>query len=212
MKIVPAVLTDKLDELRRMVSEAEFCELLHIDIMDGRFVPTKSITAVDLASCKTKIPMEAHLMVENPEDYIKPFKSAGAMRFIFHFEATDKPEGVIEEIKDNGLEAGLAINPDTSLKSIKHLLEKIDYLLLMSVYPGFYGAKFVGGVLDKAVKVKRLKPELLLGMDGGIKADNIKIIKEAGVDLADVGSYIFKADNPEVAYNELKRLIGCEVQ
>ncbi|MFH0774236.1 MAG: ribulose-phosphate 3-epimerase [bacterium] len=208
MKIVPAVLTDKLDELALMVEKAEFCELLHIDIMDGRFVPTKSITAADLSSCKTKIPMEAHLMVENPENYIKPFKEAGVMRFIFHFEATDRQEEVIEEIKRKGLEAGLAINPDTSLESIKYLLEKIDYLLLMSVYPGFYGAKFVAEVLDKAVKVKRLKPGLLLGMDGGIKADNIKIIKEAGVDLADVGSYIFKADNPEAAFDELKRLSG----
>ncbi|MDI6751657.1 MAG: ribulose-phosphate 3-epimerase [bacterium] len=205
MKIVPALLTDKLDELRRMVEEAEFCELLHIDIMDGRFVPTKSITANDLASCKTKIPIEAHLMVENPEGYIKPFKEAGAMRFIFHFEATDRPEEVIEEIKEN-MEAGLAINPDTSLSSIEHLLEKLDYLLIMSVYPGFYGAKFVPEVLDKAVKIKRLRPELLLGMDGGIKADNIKIIKESGVDLADVGSYIFKADNPKAAFDELKRL------
>ncbi|MBU2461515.1 ribulose-phosphate 3-epimerase, partial [bacterium] len=165
MKIVPALLTDKLDELALMIEKTEFCELLHIDIMDGRFVPTKSITAIDLSSCKTKIPMEAHLMVENPEGYIKPFKEAGVMRFIFHFEATDRPEEVIEEIKENGLEAGLAINPDTSVGSIKHLLEKIDYLLLMSVYPGFYGAKFVPEVLDKALKVKRLRHDLLLGMD-----------------------------------------------
>jgi ribulose-phosphate 3-epimerase len=206
MKVVPAVLTDKSDELRMMLEKAKFCELLHIDIMDGRFVPTKSITANDLSSCKTTIPMEAHLMVENPEKHIKPFKEAGVIRFIFHFEATDRQEEAIEKIKDDGLEAGLAINPDTSIESIKHLLERIDYLLIMSVYPGFYGAKFVPESLDKAAAIKRLKPELLLGMDGGIKADNIKLIKEAGIDMADVGSYIFKADNPEAAYNELKRL------
>jgi ribulose-phosphate 3-epimerase len=207
MKIVPAVLTDKLDELKMMIEESSFCELLHIDIMDGKFVPTKSILAADLASCKTKIPMEVHLMVENPEDCIKPFKKAGAMRFIFHFEATDRQEEILEKIKDDGLEAGLAINPDTSIEEIRYLLEKLDYLLIMSVYPGFYGAKFIPEVLEKGVQVKRLKPELLLGMDGGVKADNIKLIKEAGIDLVDVGSYIFKADNPETAYNELNKCI-----
>jgi ribulose-phosphate 3-epimerase len=149
--------------------------------------------------------MEVHLMVENPENYIKPFKEAGAMRFIFHFEATDRQEEIIEKIKDDGLEAGLAINPDTSIENIRYLLEKLDYLLIMSVYPGFYGAKFIPEVLDKGVQVKRLKPKLLLGMDGGVKADNIKLIKEAGIDLVDVGSYIFKADNPEAAYNELRK-------
>jgi ribulose-phosphate 3-epimerase len=208
MKIVPAILCDQFSLLKEMVRvSSQFCDFLHIDITDGRFVPSKSITAEDLAKAEPSVGMEAHIMVKEPEDHIDSFKSAGVERIVFHFEATDSPEYVIDEIRERDLAVGLAINPDTELDRVESLLDRIDMLLLLSVYPGFYGARFVPSVLDKAYEAKRRRHDLFLGMDGGIKVDNIRRIKDAQVDLVAVGSAILKAEDPKEAFYNLRRAV-----
>lgn len=204
MKIIPAILTDKPQELKKMIGQAEdFCDLAQIDIMDGKFVPSRSISAADLAEIKTKLKLEIHLMVDEPSRYLEPFKDAGASRVIFHYESKENSSEVIKRIRDLGLEAGLAINPPTQLSEVESFFKDIDVLLLLSVNPGFYGSKFIPEVCDKARAIKKLKGNFILAMDGGIKYDNISMIKDAGVDIACVGSGIFGKGEPKQNYELL---------
>jgi len=209
MKIVPAVLTDKLDDLKRMISAAEsFCDLVQIDIMDGKFVPSKSISAEDLSKIKTDLKLEIHLMVEEPSRYLEPFKKAGAKRIVFHYESKENPSEVISKIRALGMEAGIAINPETPVSKLEKYLKDIDVLLFLSVNPGFYGSKFIPEVCDKARALKDRKEKPVIAMDGGLKADNILMIKDSGVDLACVGSGVFGKGDPAENYRNLLSRLG----
>lgn len=209
MKIVPAILTDKPEELKKMIKQAEdFCDLAQIDIMDGKFVPSRSVLVKDLAKVKTKLKLEIHLMVDEPSKYLKPFKDAGAMRIIFHYESKEKPSEVITKIRGLNLEAGLAINPPTEVLEVERFLKDIDVLLLLSVNPGFYGSKFIPEVCDKARALKKMEGNFVVAMDGGIKLDNILMIKDAGVDIACVGSGIFGQGEPKQNYELLLKKIA----
>lgn len=204
MKIIPAILTDKSEDLKNMIKKAEdFCDLAQIDIMDDKFVPSKSISAEDLAKIKTKLKLEIHLMVDEPSRYLKPFKEAGASRIVFHYESKENPSEVISKIRELNLEAGLAINPPTQLSEVKGLLKNINVLLLLSVNPGFYGSKFIPEVCDKARALKKMEGNFVVAMDGGIKLDNILMIRDAGVDVACVGSGIFGQGDPKENYQRL---------
>jgi len=198
MKIVPAILTNELKDLEKKIRQVEsFTDIAQIDIMDGKFVPSKSITAKDLSKIKTNLFLEAHLMVDYPSCEIIPFKEAGVKRFIFHFEAKENPEEVIEKIKKENMEVGLAINPETEIEFVEKFFERIELLLIMAVNPGFYGSKFIPQVLEKVRYLKKIrKRKFLIGLDGGIKINNIREIKEAGVELACVGSEIFCKGEP----------------
>ncbi|MEW6086965.1 MAG: ribulose-phosphate 3-epimerase [bacterium] len=208
MQIVPAILTDKKDVLEKMIRQCEkFCRLVQIDIMDGKFVPTMSISPFDLAEISTSINMEIHLMVENPLPLIKPFKDAGARRIIFHFESKDEPWEVIREIRAHNLDAGIAINPKTAVKDIEDFLLSIDQVLIMTVTPGYYGSPFLPEMMAKITELKRRKGKFLVSVDGGIKMENILIIKNSGVDSACVGSGIFRG-NPEENYKKLLEKIS----
>ncbi|HAV43351.1 TPA: ribulose-phosphate 3-epimerase [bacterium] len=209
MIIVPALLTDNRETLIEMIRISEsFTDYVQIDIMDGVFVPSRSVTASDLRGIETSLKMEAHLMVNSPHTYIDEFKEVGAFKIIFHFEATKEPEMVIEMIKESGLEVGLAINPETQLQQVEDLLGKVDSLLFLSVNPGFYGAEYIPGVLEKARVLRAARPHYRIGMDGGIKEDRLLEIKGAGVDIACVGSAILKAEDPKVAFLRLKKMIN----
>ncbi|MCM8779133.1 MAG: ribulose-phosphate 3-epimerase [Candidatus Omnitrophica bacterium] len=198
MKIVPAILTDDPQDLELKIRQTEaFSDIAQIDIMDGIFVPSKSITASDLAKIKTKLFLEAHLMVEKPIPEIIPFKEAGIKRIIFHFESQDNPQEAIALIHKEGLEVGLAINPGTEISQISNFLDRIDLLLLMAVNPGFYGSRFIPAVLEKARRLCAKKGNYLLGLDGGVKAENIRKIKSAGIEIVYVGSGIFGKGIPE---------------
>lgn len=201
MKIIPAILTEDLEDLELKIRQSEsFVEIVQIDIMDGKFVPSKSITAQDLAKIKTHLFLEAHLMVEHPFKEITPFKEAGVKRIIFHFESKDEPQEVMREIKQQGLEVGLAINPETSVKEVKPLLKDVKVLLLLAVNPGFYGSKFIPEVLDKSRMLAPNERYYVIALDGGVKLDNIVEIKNAGVEVACVGSGIFGRGNPKDNY------------
>lgn len=206
MQIVPAILTEKKEELLKMIRSVEkFCPLAQIDIMDGEFVPTRSISAADLAGIKTKIAKEIHLMVERPLSYLKPFKDAGASRLIFHFESKDDPSKVIEETRKLGLEVGLAINPETPVAKILGFLPAADQILVMTVNPGHYGSPFLPEMVNKIAELKKLGGKFSVSVDGGIKIDNILDVKNAGADLVCVGSGIFRG-NPEENYKKLQFL------
>ena len=207
--IIPAILTDNPKDLEKMIRQAEqFTDYAQIDIMDGKFVPSKSIIASDLAKIKTNLFLEAHLMVSQPQNYIQDFKKAGAKKIIFHFEATKKPLEAIKAIKDAGLKAGLAINPGTKNSQISQLVEKIESVLFLSVNPGFYGAKFIPEVIDKAREFKRLFPSVQTGIDGGMKLDNVRLASEIAIDYICVGSAIFSKEDPGESFKSLKNLIS----
>lgn len=209
MKIVPAVLTDSPEELKRMIAQSEgFCDLVQIDIMDGRFVPSKSISAGDLAKIKTALKLEIHLMVDEPSKYIEPFKEAGAKRIVFHYESKEDPAEVIRKIRGLGMETGIAINPGTPVLKVERYFKDIDVLLFLSVNPGFYGSKFIPEVCEKARALKGRKDRPTIAMDGGLKAENIMMIKDAGVDLACVGSGLFGKGDPKENYGNLVGKIG----
>lgn len=202
MLIFPAILTDKEEKLKEMIRIASsFSSNVHIDIMDGIFVPSYSISYDSLY--KTDIFIEIHLMVNFPCNYIAGFKKKGANRIIFHIEGKDDVEKTIKKIKEEKMQVGIALNPETRIENIKPFLDEIDIVLVMSVNPGFYGSKFIPEVLDKARELKNIRSNLCLEMDGGIKLSNISLLKSSGIDIAAVGSEIFLSENPATTYENL---------
>ena len=206
-RVVPAILTEDAEALERMIRQAEtFTDFVQLDIMDGLFVPSKSIKAEDITNLKTSLKWEAHLMVNNPQQYLNSFKQAGAKRVVFHSEATDKPLGVISQARGMGLEVGLAVNPETAIANILPFIDSVDSLLFLSVNPGFYGSPFIPEVLEKIRQFRKKCPGVKTGIDGGVKESNIATIAASGVDYIYVGSAIFLQENPAESYRRLSAL------
>jgi len=213
IRITPAILTDSPDKLVEMVVRVSgFTDWVQVDIMDGCFVSSRSVSCQQVNEANIEVSWEVHLMVEKPEKYIECLKDAGAKRIIFHYEATDSPETIIKSIRKLGLEAGLAINPKTEVKSITALLPKADSVLLLSVEPGYYGSPFIPRVLDKVKKIKDIKPELEIGIDGGIKEANIARVAASGVDSISVGSAIFLSKEPAESYKRLRKIAEAAIK
>ncbi len=207
IKIVPSVLTDNPEALAKMLCESDkFTDFVQIDIMDGIFVQSTSISINDITKIKTSLRWEAHLMVKNPEKYIQAFAKAGVEQIIFHYEATYSPDKLIGLIHNLGVKAGMAINPDTPISVIYPVADKVDSILFMSVIPGFYGSKFIPEVIDKIKDLRRIYPEMPLSIDGGIKENNISLIAKTGVNSICVGSAIFCQDNMSESYKRLEDL------
>ena len=204
---MPAILTDDPKTLETMVRQAEnFTDWVQFDIMDGMFVPSRSISYEQLARLPMKLGWEAHLMVKNPENYLEGFKQAGAQKVVFHQEATHSPQEVISQARRLGLGVGLCINPDTPISNILPLTDEVDSVLFLSVYPGFYGKKFIPEVLDKIREFKSICPGVETGIDGGIKESNIIKVTQAGVDFIYIGSAIFHQKIPANSYRRLSAL------
>jgi len=194
--------------LEKMVHQAKnFTDCVQIDIMDGRFVPSRSVTWEQVADLSVKLNWEAHLMVMQPEKCLKGFKQAGASKIIFHHEATTSPHDVISRIKNLGLEVGLAVNPDTPVSAIVPCVNEIDSILLLTVTPGFYGSQFIPEVMDKVAELRSIQPEIEIGVDGGVKENNIREIASAGVDYICVGSAVFMQTDPAESYRRLQSLV-----
>ncbi|UCC95723.1 MAG: ribulose-phosphate 3-epimerase [Candidatus Omnitrophota bacterium] len=205
--IIPALLTAKRDELIQMLSVCrEFTDYVQIDIMDGKFVPSMSLGLQDLEAISPLIQSEAHLMVEEPGDWLDAFAKFGSRRIIFHVEIENDHKEIIKRIRARNLEVGIAINPPTQLSDFVDLCELVDVVLFMTVNPGFYGSAFVPQVLEKIKEFKRLFPRKTVGIDGGVKLANIQQIAESGVDYICVGSAIFKAPRPKEAYLKFLKL------
>ena len=206
-KVVPAILTNDPAALETMIRQAEsFTNYVQLDIMDGQFVPSQSITWEHLTSLPTKLSWEVHLMVLRPEEYLQGFHQAGAQKVIFHYEATPSPREVIARARELGLGVGLAINPETTVSTILPLVDEVDSALLMTVNPGFYGSKFIPEVMDKVAELRNVRPNMEIGIDGGVKESNITQIARAGVDVIYVGSAIFRQPQPGESFRRLQAL------
>ncbi len=191
------------------VSNADF---LHVDVMDGHYVPNLTMGPVILenAAKMCKVPLDVHLMVENASFFIELFAPLKPQIISIHAENEKHPHRVLQLIKNLGITPGIVLNPHTHEESIKYLLESVGLVLLMSVNPGFGGQKFLDLVLEKAFKVKELikkyNPSCFLEVDGGVNDKNILELEEVGVDIVVSGSYIFKAKNRKLAIEGLQNV------
>jgi ribulose-phosphate 3-epimerase len=212
IKIAPSILSADFSCLSEEVKRVEMggADLLHIDVMDGHFVPNISLGFPVISSIKgkTNLPFDVHLMIENPEKFIDDFIEAGADIITVHVEAVVHLHRLINYIKNRGVKPGVALNPSTPLESIRYILDDISMVLIMSVNPGFGGQKFIPQMIEKIVKLKEIlnskNPEVLIEVDGGINENNAHDIISAGADILVAGSAIFNSPNPEKTIKKLK--------
>jgi len=207
IKIAPSILSANFAELGDEIKRVEEAgaDMLHIDVMDGHFVPNITIGVPVVASIKkiTNLPLDVHLMIENPERYIEAFKKAGADIITFHIEATKHAHRLVQEIKALGVKVGISINPATPISLIENIKDEVDMILVMSVNPGFGGQKFIEEVLTKISALSGSKAEIQV--DGGIGTDNIAKVVSAGADIIVAGASIFGAKSSANAVKELRR-------
>jgi len=184
-----------------------FAPFVQVDIMDGDFVPAMSIGVADLRLQDIRFGWEAHLMVAHPLRYLEPLRDAGAVRVTFHIESADVPALVVSQARLMGLGVGVALNPPTAVGDIAQLLEDVDNVLLMTVYPGCYGAPFVPEVMPKVGQIRAFSSQVEIGVDGGIKETNLVEVARQGVDTICVGSAVFSSLDPEASYLRLASLV-----
>ncbi len=210
-KILPSILSADFANLERDIKELENIgiDMFHIDVMDGNFVPNISFgfPIIEAIRPKTDKVFDCHLMIANPENYVEQFCKVGCDMVSFHIEATNHADRLIQVIKDNGKKAGIVLNPQTSLESIKYLLPKVDYVLIMTVNPGFGGQKFIPEMLEKIEELAKLREEknynFLIEVDGGINVETSKACRDKGADILVCGSFLFGASDKEKILGEL---------
>ena len=210
-KILPSILSADFANLERDIKELESIgvDIFHIDVMDGNFVPNISFgfPIIESIRPKTDKVFDCHLMIANPENYVEQFCKVGCDMVSFHIEATNHADRVIQVIKNNGKKAGIVLNPQTSIDSIKYLLPKLDYVLIMTVNPGFGGQKFIPEMLEKIEELAKLREEknynFLIEVDGGINIETSKSCRDKGADLLVCGSFLFGASDKEKTLGEL---------
>jgi len=215
-KLAPSILDADFTCLERELRKIEKggADLLHLDIMDGNFVPNISFGPRIVESIKsiTSLPLEVHLMVEKPENHIKSFINAGGDFIIVHYETSKHLDRLLQTINEAGVKSGIALNPATTLSVIEYLINKIDILLLMTVNPGFGGQKFIPEMIVKIEKAKKMidnqKKSISLAVDGGINLDNIFQVVKAGAEIIVAGQIIFKSPNPEMTIKKIKNIMN----
>ena len=214
--LAPSILSADLSNLAQQIRLVEMAgaDWIHCDIMDGHFVPNISFGPIIVQSARkcTVLPIDVHLMIENPDKYLEDFVNAGANCITVHQEEVIHLNRTINKIKDLGIKAGVAINPATPVHTLKDIAEYIDLVLIMSVNPGFGGQSFINNSLRKVRETVALREEMkadfLIEIDGGIDRETIKPSLQAGCDVFVSGSSIFHADNISAAATELKNLIS----
>jgi ribulose-phosphate 3-epimerase len=219
MKILaPSILSADFTNLSQQIRLVEMAgaDWIHCDVMDGHFVPniTFGPFIVEAVNRITNLPLDVHLMIENPELYVNDFIQAGADYITVHVEEVIHLNRLVNQIKELGAKAGVVINPSTPVQSIKDVAEYIDLLLIMTVNPGFGGQKFIPNSIRRiheAVELReKFHAKFLIEVDGGINNQNIKAVSDAGADVFVAGASIFKADNVSAATTELKNLISSK--
>ena len=207
--VAPSILAanfNNLDKEVKLVNNSQ-ADWFHLDVMDGLFVPNISfgIPIVKHINKIAKKPLDVHLMIENPSNYIEKFKNCGANILTVHYEACKHLHRVIENIKKNNMKAGVAINPHTPVNLLKDILKDIDLVCVMSVNPGFGGQSFILQTHEKIKKLAKLKIEnnFLIEVDGGVNIDNAKEIIKSGADVLVAGSSVFKSENHESAIDKI---------
>ncbi|WP_407370478.1 ribulose-phosphate 3-epimerase [Carnobacterium sp.] len=214
MKLAPSILSADFANLARDIQLVEDggADYIHVDVMDGHFVPNITFGADTVAAIRpvTKLPLDCHLMVEHPENYVKQFAAAGADIITVHPESTPHIHRVIQLIKDQGVKAGIAVNPGTPIETMMHVLGIVDLVLVMTVNPGYGGQSFIPEMLKKIEKAKEIKDRegytYEIQVDGGIAEQTAKQCKEAGATVFVAGSYIYSAEDP---LNQLNLLIDA---
>ena len=212
VKIAPSILSADFARLGEEIKDVERggADYIHVDVMDGHFVPNITIGPLIVEAIRpvTKLPLDVHLMIENPDQYIEAFARAGADFITVHVEACRHLHRTIQLIKSTGVKAGVVLNPATPVESLKHIIEDVDMVLLMSVNPGFGGQKFISSVLPKIRQVKELadsvNPDLEIEVDGGVNEETAKLVIEAGANVLVAGSAIFNKEDREAAIASLR--------
>jgi ribulose-phosphate 3-epimerase len=211
--IAPSILSADFMRLGEEIraAEAAGADMLHLDVMDGHFVPNITIgpAIVEAIRRTTKLPLDVHLMIEEPDKYLKDFASAGADYLTVHYEASVHLHRTVQWIKESGIKAGVSINPATPVWSLDHILSDVDMVLLMSVNPGFGGQGFIPCVMDKIRTLKNMISErgykVLIEVDGGVKSDNAMDIASAGADILVMGSAFFNAGDYSALMKKLRQ-------
>ncbi len=208
MIIAPSILACDLAHLQEEVdSIAPYAEWIQVDVMDGHFVPNLSFGAPVIACLKTPLLLDAHLMVQNPGQRIAEFLKAGCRNITFHAEAVTRTAdrtALIEAIHTGGATAGIALNPDTPVSAIADIIDAVDLVLVMSVFPGFGGQTFLPHVLEKVAEIRAAHPSLMIQIDGGMTAQTAREARQAGVTNIVAGSFIFKASDRAQAIQSLR--------
>ncbi len=212
MLVAPSVLSADFGNLQRDVEAIcdANCDLVHVDVMDGHFVPNLTIGPVvvsAIASCATK-PLDIHLMVENNTFFVELFAPLKPKYISFHIEEEKHPHRLIQKIRSLGIKPAIVLNPHTPPESVEYLLQDLDMVLLMSVNPGFGGQSFIDSVIPKASKLNEMRnkinPNCLIQVDGGVSDKNIQSLKDVGVDIVVAGSYVFKHASKAQAIKSLQ--------
>ncbi|WP_297037774.1 ribulose-phosphate 3-epimerase [uncultured Dialister sp.] len=212
MKIAPSILASDFSRLAEELKDIEKggADYVHLDVMDGHFVPNLSFGVPIIKALRpcTNLPFDVHLMTYHPEEYLDDLEKAGTHMVSFHVEAVPHLDRMIHNIKDRGMKAGIALNPGTSLASIDQVLPLLDFVLIMSVNPGFGGQKFIPYSLDKIAALSAMIKErgltIPIEVDGGVNKDNAPLLKKAGAEILVAGSSVFGKEDRAAAIRDLK--------
>ncbi|MTI22541.1 ribulose-phosphate 3-epimerase [Fulvivirga sp. RKSG066] len=212
--IAPSILAADFANIQKEVEmlNDSAADWIHIDIMDGVFVPNISfgLPVMEAINRHAKKPLDVHLMIEKPENYVEAFKNAGAETITVHYEACPHLHRNIQQIKNLGCKAGVAINPHTNIALLEDTIMDIDLVCLMSVNPGFGGQKFIENTYDKVIALKDMieeaEADTLIEIDGGVNESNAAELIEAGADVLVAGSFVFKSSNPKDTISNLKNV------
>lgn len=207
IKISPSILASDYANLQSELDRISTADLIHVDVMDGHFVPNISIGAPVVASIKKvcNVPFDVHLMISNPLDYVENFANAGADIICFHTECDSDVEKTVDKIISLGKKPALAIKPATPVDDVVKYLDKLSMVLVMTVEPGFGGQSFMESTMPKIEAIRKINPDIDIEVDGGINPETIKIASRAGANVFVAGSAVFKSENPAQTIALLKQ-------